>query len=155
MCKMIDFSLIKLIPAEERHREFSYQLKKTVYGDYITRIWGWDEAEQREYHTQDWTNNRVQIVLYDGRPVGNIYVSEDEDHIEIGQFYILPEYQNKGIGTYLLEGILERADRLGLPVRLAYLHINPVASLYKRYCFKVVRSDDIFHFTERKPGGII
>lgn len=150
---MIDYSLLKLVPAEESHSEFSYQLKKSAYGDYIKEIWGWDEEVVRDLHAQDWLNKRPKIILYDKQPIGTIYLNENKDYIEIAQFIILSEYQNKGIGSYILEGILDRADRSGLITRLDYLHTNPVASLYKRFNFKIVRSDDIFHFAERKPGG--
>ena len=111
---MIDFSLIKLVPADESHREFGYQVKKAALGDYITEIFGWDEDKERNFHTSDWESKRPQLILYDGQPIGTIYMVENEDHIEIAQFYILPEYQNKGIGSYLLEQILDRADRSGL-----------------------------------------
>ncbi len=150
---MIDFSLLQITPAKESHSEFSYQVKKAAYGDYIKEIWGWEESAQREFHAQDWLNKRPEIILYDNQPIGTIYLNENEDYIEIAQFVILSEYQNKGIGSYLLKGILDRADRSGLITRLDYLHTNPVASLYKRFNFKVVRSDDIFHFMERKPVG--
>ena len=47
-------SLIKLIPVNESHREFSYQVRKAGVGAYITRTWGWDENVQRDYHDKDW-----------------------------------------------------------------------------------------------------
>lgn len=150
---MIDFSLIKIIPADESHREFSYQVKKAALGEYITEIWGWDEGHQKEYHAQDWLNNRPEIILYDNEPIGTIYAAENKDYIEIAQFYILPEYQNRGIGSHLLKEILERADRSGLTVKLMYARINPVASLYSRMGFKVVGNDDLFISVERRPGG--
>ena len=150
---MIDFSLIKLIRAEEEHGEFSYRLKKAAYGDYITQIWGWDEDEQREFHAQDWLYKKPEIIIYKNEPIGTIYVFENEDYIEIEQFIILMEYQNKGIGSFILKGIIDEADRSGRVIKLKYLHINPVATLYSRMGFEVVGNDDLFVSVERKPGG--
>lgn len=150
---MIDYSLLKLIPAEESHSEFSFQIKRVAYGDYIKELWGWDEERQIEFHARDWQNKRPQIILYDNQPIGTIYINQNKDCIEIAQFILLPEYQNKGIGTYILKSILDQADRSGLITKLDYLHSNPAASLYERFDFKIVRSDDYFHFAERKPGG--
>lgn len=150
---MVDFSLIKLIPAEEAHSEFSYRLKEAAYGDYIAEIWGWDEDEQREFHTQDWLYRRPEIILYDSEPIGTIYVFENEDYIEIERFIILTEYQNKGIGSFILKGIMDEADRSGRVIKLKYLRINPVATLYSRMGFEVVGNDDLFVSVERKPGG--
>ena len=44
---MIDFSLIKLIPADDTHYEFLFQLKKAAMGPYVKQIWGWNEKDQR------------------------------------------------------------------------------------------------------------
>src|SRR4030067_598731 len=129
---MIDYSQTKIIPAEESHREFSYQVKKTAEGDYITQLWGWDETVQRNFHTSDWQQKRPSIILYDGVPVGTIYILENDDIIQIGQFFIMPYYQNKGIGSYLLKNILDKADRYGKLTKIAYLKNNPVVSLYER-----------------------
>ena len=147
---MIDCSLIKLIPADETYREFSYQVKKAAEGDYITHMFGWDEDVQRDFHAKAWQEQKPDIIIYDGKPIGTIATVESEDCIEIGQFFILPDYQNKGIGTYLLKSILDKADRLGTNVTLKFLKNNPVQSLYVRHGFQLVRTGDVAHHMERK-----
>ncbi len=147
---MIDLSLIKIIPAEESHREFSYKVKKEAYGDYISQLWGWDEIVQRNFHTKAWQEKGPQIILYDNQPIGTISVIETEDYIEIGQFFILPEYQNQGIGSHLLKDILSKADESGKTTKIAYLINNPVASLYKRNGFKITEVKDVYCHMERK-----
>ena len=151
---MIDFSLIKLIPAGEAHFEFSFQITKAAYRHYIEEIWGWDEEVAREYHVQNWKNKRPEIILYDGMPIGTIYIHENDDHIEIEQFILSSEYQNQGIGTYVMKDIMDRADRTGKVIKLMYIRTNPVASLYNRMGFKVTESDENFISVERKPGGV-
>ena len=150
---MIDYSLIKLIPADETHKEFSYQVKKTAEGEYITQLFSWDEKVQRDFHAEAWQRHKPDIIAYDGKPIGTIATIESEDCIEIGQFFILPDYQNKGIGTHLLKSILNKADQLGKNVTLRFLKNNPVKSLYVRNGFQVVHADERFYYMERKPGG--
>ena len=150
---MIEYSLIKLIPAAETHREFSYQVKKTTEGEYITSMFGWDEGVQRRYHDKAWQEQKRDIIAYDGKPIGTIATIESQDCIEIGQFLILPEYQNRGIGTHLLKDILDKADHLGRNVTLKFLKNNPVKSLYVRNGFRIVDTDEILHYMERKVGG--
>ncbi len=149
----IDFSLIKIIPSEESHKEFSYQVKKAAEGDYITQIWGWDEKVQREYHTRQWEEERPSIITYRSQPIGTIYINKNDNSIKIGQFFILPEYHNKGIGSYILRGILESADRAGITAKLTYLYNNPAASLYARMGFKIIDKKDEFIHTERQPSS--
>jgi GNAT superfamily N-acetyltransferase len=150
---MIDCSLIKLIPADETYREFSYQVKKEAEGEYITSMFGWDEAIQRDFHAKAWQEHKPEIITYDGKLIGTIATAENEDCIEIGQFFILPEYQSKGIGTYLLKNILDKADQSGRSVRLKFLKNNPVKSLYVRNGFHVVDTDEILCYMERRASG--
>jgi GNAT superfamily N-acetyltransferase len=150
---MIDCSLIKLIPADETYREFSYQVKKTAEGEYITLMFGWDEDVQRDFHARAWQQQKPDIITYDGKPIGTIATIESQDCIDIGQFFILPECQNKGIGTHLLRTILGKADRLGKTVTLKFLKNNRVESLYLRHGFRLVRTGDVAHHMERKIGG--
>ena len=150
---MIDRSLIKLIPAYETHKEFSYQVKKAAEEEYITLMFGWDEDVQRGFHAKAWQQQKPDIITYDGRLIGTIATNETEDCIEIGQFFILPDYQNKGIGTHLLKSILDKADQLGKNVTLRFLKNNPVKSLYVRNGFRLVDTSEILYYMERKPGG--
>jgi len=147
---MIDYSLIKLIPADETYREFSYQVKKAAEGEYITSMFNWDEGVQRDFHAKAWQQQKPDIITYDGKLIGTIATTESEDFIETGQFFILPDYQNKGIGTHLLKDILNRADELGKNVILRFLKNNPVKSLYVRNGFRVVDTNEILYYMERQ-----
>ncbi|MBN1161284.1 MAG: GNAT family N-acetyltransferase [Dehalococcoidales bacterium] len=149
---MIDFSLIKTIPADKSHYEFIYRLKKEVYYDYITRIWSWNEDEQRQFYAQEWQKLRPDIILYNNKPIGSICVWNDKEAIYIERFYILPAYQNKGIGSHLVKTILDRADKEGLIARLHVLKINPAISLYKRHGYVITDEDEIMYRMERKPA---
>ena len=150
---MIDCSLMKVIAAGETYREFSYQVKKAAEGEYITHLFGWDEDVQRDFHAKAWQQQKPHIITYDGELIGTIATIETDDCIEIGQFFILPDYQNSGIGTHLLKSILDKADQLGKNVTLKFLKSNPVKSLYVRNGFRVVDTDEILDYMERKPGG--
>ena len=118
-------------------------------------MFGWDESKQRDFHYRDWEQKRPMIIFYNGEPVGTIFIAENEDYIEIGQFFILPEYQNQGVGTYVLRQLLDRADRSGITMKLAYLRNNPVASLYKRHGFETIEANNQFFYTERSPRSTV
>ncbi len=104
-----NYSLIELVPADETHKEFSYQVKKEAEGEYITRMFGWDEDVQRHFHA--WQEKKPDIITYGGKLIGTVAAIGSEDCIEVGQFFVLPDYQNKGIGTHLLKNILNKADQ--------------------------------------------
>jgi len=148
---VVNYELLKLIEADESHRKFSYQVKKEAEGEYITELFGWDEDFQREFFAKDWNTHKIQIITYDGKSIGTISITKNEDHIELGLFFILPAYQNKGIGTYLMKPVLDEADRLNQVVKVAYLVNNPVESLYIRHGFQVTGYTDTHKHMERKP----
>jgi len=150
---MIDWSLIRLVPADETCKEFSYQVKKAAEGEYVTLMFGWEEDVQRDFHAKAWQQQKPDIITYGGKPIGTIANIESEDCIEIGQLFILPDYQNKGIGTHLLRSILDKADQQGRNVTLKFLTNNPVKSLYVRHGFRVVHTSDVAHHMERKAAG--
>jgi GNAT superfamily N-acetyltransferase len=116
-------------------------------------MFDWDEDVQRGFHGKAWQQQKPDIITYEGELIGTIAAIESEDCIEIGQFFILPDYQNKGIGTHLLKSILNKADRLSKNVTLKFLKNNPVKSLYVRNGFRLVDTDEIVHYMERKPCG--
>lgn len=69
--------------------------------------------------------------------IGYIGVWIDEEHSEIINFYILPEYQNKGFGSKMLEFIISlvrmsKVPTISLEVRESNLKAK---SLYKKYGF--------------------
>ncbi len=153
---MIDFSRIKIISSDESHRDFLFQLKKAAMGPYVAQIWGWDEKHQQAMFAQDWRREpHPQVILYDDKPIGSILVTRESSYIHIGRFYLLPEYQNQGIGTHILENELKKADRAKKSVNLAVLKINPAIELYRRHGFRVNGMNEHQYLMERKPGGKI
>lgn len=147
----MDEALIVLSPASDADYEFSYQVKKAAEGDLIRKVFGWNEAFQRGFHLKEWLEKRPHIIRYDGVSIGTISVQDIDGSIEIGQFFILPKYQNKGVGSAVLHRVLQRADEEGLPVRLAYLNGSRVASLYSRNGFELVERTETLSRMERQP----
>jgi ribosomal protein S18 acetylase RimI-like enzyme len=108
---------------------------------------GWDEAQTRAFLEMQFTAQHedyqrrfsqadFQLVLYDGRPVGRLYVSRTADEIRIIDIALLPDWRGRGIGGALLGPILEESDRTGRPVRLHVEKNNPALRLYARLGFE-------------------
>jgi GNAT superfamily N-acetyltransferase len=146
---------ITLSPASDEDMEFSYQVKKAAEGDLIRKTFGWDEVFQRDFHKKDWTQNRPDIIRLDGVPIGTVAIVQGPEYVEVGQFFILPEYQNRGIGSCLLHAVLGAADERGQVVKLAYLRGNRAEALYRRNGFEVVSQTQTHCHAERRPRAII
>ena len=51
---------------------------------------------------------------------------------------ILPEYQNRGVGSAVIRDVLAQAQAEGLSVGLQVLKVNPARRLYERLGFSLV-----------------
>lgn len=118
--------------------EFVYQTKKTAYKNYVEANYGqWDEKVQREYFDKfiDKSKYNIEIIVLDGKEVG-FYQGENlpDGGYEIVNICIIPEYQNRGIGTQVLKDKI--AEHISQDIRIQYFKQNPVGELYKRLGFE-------------------
>ena len=142
---------VALVPATVADQEFAYQVKKAAEGADIAALWGWNESVQRQYQARDWAEKRPDIITCDGKPVGTLYARVEDGALQIRQFFIHPQYQNRGIGSRLLRRVLDRADADNRRAAVAHLVGNRVESLYRRFGFRTVRRENKFCFMEREP----
>jgi ribosomal protein S18 acetylase RimI-like enzyme len=134
--------------------EFSFTAKKVALGPHIESKWGWDETFQRRLHSERWAAKAFYRIVVEGENAGTVAIDEWPGHVQLGEFYLLPAFQRRGIGREILELVIENAAAKHLPVRLECLKWNPAISLYKRAGFVVTRESDIHYFMERitEPG---
>ena len=143
---------IELRPAVEADCAFAFRAKHEALGPHVAARWGWDEAFQLALHRQRWSERPWFIVLWNGEAVGTISMEYGVAEGRLGEFYLLPAFQRRGIGSALLGKLLAQADACGLPIRLEYLKWNPVGTLYKRYGFAVIDENDTHYFLIRQPA---
>jgi len=88
----------------------------------------------------------AKIIIVDGAPAGWLQLAEADGDINIVQLHLTAETRNRGIGTALLENVLNRARETGKTASLSSPRNNRAIELYKRLGFVVSRDDG---------GGII
>jgi GNAT superfamily N-acetyltransferase len=144
----IRFPKLAMTPEAE---DWSFAVKRKALGPHIEVRWGWDEALQKRIHHERFVSKPFFAIERRGYRPGVLSWAQAPDHIQFGEFYVLPEHQKQGLGEAILSHCLDVADRVNLPVRLEYLHWNPVGSLYRRHGFAEVGRSDIHVFLERPP----
>lgn len=77
----------------------------------------------------------AEIVELNGSPIGLLKVIRSPTEWRVSQIQLLPEHQGKGIGTQLLQEVLDSARGAGIVVNLSALKINPAVRLYRRLGF--------------------
>lgn len=131
--------LVTVRNAQESDTDFAYAVRERSMRQYVEQTWGeWNEGQARNQIAEDILHSRLSIIEVNREPAGMLRVDEHGTHMDIDQLFLLPEFQNQGIGTSLLQGILARAKDKRLPVRLWVLRVNPARSLYERLGFLVL-----------------
>jgi GNAT superfamily N-acetyltransferase len=127
---------LELRPATHEDQDFCFFVLKATMRAYVEQIWGWDDEWQRTYFASRYDPALNQVILLDGVDVGVFSVEERADELFVSRLYILPAYQRRGIGTCLLQSVLDKGKTLGRPVRLQVLVNNPARRLYERLGFR-------------------
>ena len=103
-----------------------------------------------DYHSEQHLKERVDrgefylLYLHD-KLIGTGFLDEEE----IGGLYILPDFQNKGYGTFMLNFLLDRARKKGL--KKVWLDATPNSkALYARLGFSHTE-EKIMYVDEKYP----
>ncbi len=126
-----------LRPAEDTDFEFLYRLKVECLREYIEETWGWDEAFQRHYFAREFDPARLQIVTVNAQDVGEVSLEDKGHELFLAGIYILPAWQNRGLGTGIIRNILDLSRTAGKSVRIQVLKVNPARQLYERLGFEI------------------
>lgn len=129
--------------------QFLYSLLFETMNDYYVSTYGrWDDEIEKNYLTDEINQYPYFIIIADEEPVGCISLKESDNRIFINELLILPNYQNKGIGTYILKNIIQSNYRNKI-IELEVLSVNIKAiKLYKRIGFTSIKQNDT-HITMR------
>jgi ribosomal protein S18 acetylase RimI-like enzyme len=131
--------------ASASDRDFLYALHGTTMREVIEKTWGWDETWQRTDFERRLAAYMVSIIEAEDRAVGSLWLEWKQDSLYIHEVQILPEFQGKGLGTAVVQCVLEQGARRTLPVTLSVVPANPRAKrLYERLGFEVTSVEPPF-----------
>ena len=127
---------------------FLYRLKVVCLKEYVSAIWGWDEAFQRRHFRANFKPDDSHIIVAYGRDIGQLSIEFQATEVHLNGIYILPAYQGQGLGGRIISDVLRIAQTNERPVRLQVIIGNPAIRLYERLGFKVIQKTDT-HFIMR------
>ena len=93
-----------------------------------------------------------QMICIDAQAVGRLYLSREPDKVQILDITIAPSARNGGIGSEVLHGILDEADRDRKPVSIYVESFNPSLRLFQRLNFGVAAQDG-FQLLLQRPAS--
>lgn len=113
----------------------------------------WQYAMQKQEYETRYPSARYEIILVDGTPAGRLWVGTDEKQIRLLDIAILREFQNRGVGTILLQQLMDEATRANKALRHMVFMLNDNANrLYERLGFKTIEDVGGYMHMEWLPG---
>jgi len=104
---------------------------------------------QDTFYKQQFPDAQYQVVQYEGQDVGRLYLDLREDEVRIVDIALLPEYRGKGLGTQLLNSIIQDAGQKQLSVRIHVEKNNSALNLYLRLGFKKTDDKGVYWLMEK------
>src|SRR5262245_28219872 len=140
--------------ATEADYEFARVVHHRAYREVIERQYGpVEETAQDKFFANAWVEATHEIVLCDTVRCGYCCVEDRGHDIFIRELVIDPDYQGRGIGTTILQGVLNDSKTRKVPVRLRTQTLNRAAALYRRLGFRESRRTDTHVEMEWRPGA--
>lgn len=105
---------------------------------YVERIYSWNPVLFRNnFQAQEY-----KIIKFKTKFIGFIKILFGDSDIYLGEIQLKKEYQNRGIGTKLIESLIEESELSGKKLWLKVVKGNPAENLYQRLGFKVFEESE-------------
>jgi len=136
---------LSLRSATKEDAAFALRVTEACMRAYAEQTWGaWDGRA-------DLNLKYDRIIRLDGTDIGIIGVERHSDHWFLEKLYLLPAYQNRGLGGSLLERLKSEAASARVALRLTVLEVNPARRFYERHGFVLARTIPPRHHMEWCP----
>ena len=94
------------------------------------------DLQRREYETR-FPDADYRVIVVDQQPAGRIWIGRDNEQIRLLDIALLPDFQNRGVGTALVERLKRQADSDGKALRhMVFVLNNNADRFYERLGFK-------------------
>ena len=140
---------VSLRPVTDADQEFLVGVYAGTRADELAQT-NWDDSQKdafirwqyqmqkQEYETR-YPNARYDVILVDGVPAGRMWVGSDDAQIRLLDIAVIPEFQNRGVGSYLLRQLIDEATHENKPLRHMVFVLNQDAfRFYERLGFKTI-----------------
>lgn len=94
--------------------------------------------QRREYDAR-FPDAEYDVILVDELEAGGIWIGEDEEQIRLLDIAILPQFQNRGLGTRLLKRLVDESKLADKPLRhMVFVLNNDAHRFYERLGFVII-----------------
>jgi ribosomal protein S18 acetylase RimI-like enzyme len=138
----------ELRPASSDDFPFCWSLYRDSMKPLTIELLEWNEAGQKRLIKRSLTESGTSIIVYNGAAIGWLQIRETINENYLGQLYITPSMQNRGIGTAIVRQLCNYGSRTGKVIILEVMKNNRARLLYERLGFATIGSTK-YKFTMR------
>jgi GNAT superfamily N-acetyltransferase len=133
---------ISLRAATDVDAAFALHVTEACMRVYAEQTWGrWDGRADLNIASD-------KIIQLTGSDIGLIGIDCRPDFWFLDKLYLLPAFQRRGIGGYLLRRLIEDAKSAQVGLRLTVLEVNPARRFYERHGFVLTHTISPRHYME-------
>ena len=112
----------------------------------------WQFDLQRGEYDSRFPDAQYYVILLDDQPAGRIWIGQDDEQIRLLDIALLPEFQNRGAGTYLLRELIAKAAKSGKILRhMVFVLNNDAHRFYERLGFVIIEDLGAYKHMEWRP----
>lgn len=139
----------KLKKSSQSDYEFLRNVHHVTLKEHIEKIWGWSEPLQDDFFKQEFDSNLIQIIQVAKNNVGYLLLNENKESVYVVELLILPEFQNRGLGTQILKDLIAQTEQMNQSLELAVFKVNTRAKdLYLDLGFVIKDQSDTHYLME-------
>ena len=109
-------------------------------------------AAQQDHYAKKYPTASHDVIVCDDRPVGHLYVARLDQEIRIVDITLMPAERNAGIGSHLLEQLLDEANGSGKITSIYVEEFNPSLRLFERLGFSPSEQHGIHLLLQCNPS---
>jgi ribosomal protein S18 acetylase RimI-like enzyme len=102
---------------------------------------------------QRWDVAQVRMITLDGVDIGWLQSMTQGDAVFLGQLFVAAGFQRRGIGTEVMNRLIDGATCARQAVTLGVVKTNPALRLYLRLGFEVTHQDERKFYMRRESRG--
>jgi ribosomal protein S18 acetylase RimI-like enzyme len=109
-------------------------------------------AQERRFASRYPGHQRLLILSDDGERAGRLYLLRTGSALHVVDLTVMPEFRGRGLGSRVLQQLMELAEREDLPIAARVSRANTrVTDACARVGFELVDIDDLDNFLRWRP----
>lgn len=99
----------------------------------------------------EFPDHKDYLICFQSKKAGRLQLEKDVKGFRIMNISLLSSFRNKGIGTTIINGLIDDANQKKIPIFLDVDLVNPAFHLYQRLGFEIIQQNEIRYSMKYLP----